>query len=130
MIDDNDEYAELFRPRLGGTEAGASWDDVARGFGALGRTLGEAFRAAWERDPLTSQLSARVAALAEEVARAADSNSVTPETERVRSELTRMTASLRSAIDAASAQARPELVALLERANAELRRVSGLDEAR
>lgn len=130
MIDDNDEYAELFRPRPGRTEAEASWDDVARGFGALGRTLGDAFRAAWERDPLTSQLSARVALLVDEVTRAVDANAVTPETERVRSDLTRMAASLRSAIDAASAQARPELVALLERTNAELRRLTGLDDAR
>jgi hypothetical protein len=129
VIDDNDEYAELFRPRLGRAEADASWDDVARGFGTLARTLSEAFRAAWERDPLTSQLSARVAALVDEVTRAAEANAVTPETERVRSDLMRMTVSLRSAIDSASAQARPELVALLERTNAELRRLSGLDDA-
>lgn len=129
MIDDNDEYAELFRPRSGRAETETSWDDVARGFGALGRTLGEAFRAAWERDPLTSQLSAGVASLVDEVTRAAEANAVTPETERVRSDLTRMTTALRSAIDSASAQARPELVALLERTNAQLRRLSGLDDA-
>ncbi|GAC1314979.1 MAG: hypothetical protein NVSMB2_05420 [Chloroflexota bacterium] len=128
MIDDNDEYAELFRPRLGRKEAEASWDDVARGFGALGKTLGDAFRAAWARDPLASQLSARVASLVNEVSRVVDANQVTPDAQQLRADLTRMSDSLRSAIDSASAQARPELVALLERTNAELRRLTRLDD--
>ena len=47
---DDDDFAELFKK----LPSRSSWHDVASEFEALGKTLGDALRTAWQRRPTTS----------------------------------------------------------------------------
>jgi hypothetical protein len=128
-IDDDDEYAELFRklPRRG-TSGGTSWQDVAAEFGALGGTLGDVLRAAWQRsdgDTVIDTFRESLSSIVEDVNRAADGS---PETQQARGELTSLVESIRAAAAQAGDEMRPELLNLLRQANAELRRISHVDE--
>ncbi len=127
----DDEYAELFRPRKPGAET--TWQDVAREFQTLGKTLGEAFRAAWQRPPddagQLSHLQEALQGIVDEVNGALDRGASSPEAEEARAQLTRLTESIRQAADRAGDQLRPELLSLLRQANAELRRLTGQDPA-
>jgi hypothetical protein len=127
-IDDDDEYAELFRKLPGGSSSGTSWRDVAAELEALGGTLGDVLRSAWRQsdgDALLRGLREALGTVVDDVNRTADS---TAEGRHARDELTRLVESLRTAAAQAGDEVRPELLDLLRKANAELRRVSHLDE--
>jgi hypothetical protein len=63
--------------------------------------------------------------LLQDVNQAADG---TPESREARDQLTRLTESIRAAVERAGEEVRPELLSLLREANAGLRRVTRLDE--
>ena len=125
----DDEYAELFKPRK--STADASWEDVAREFQLLGKTLGDAVWAAWSRQESgerVRELQDSLQSIIDEVNHAVDQGIATPEAQQARAQLTRLTESIRVAAERTSEELRPELVALLRQANAELRRLTGQDE--
>ena len=127
-INGDDEYAELFRKLPHGESRGTSWQDVAAELGALGGTLGDLLRTAWQRsdgDVLLSGFRQSLNSLADEVNRAAEG---TPETQRARSDLTRLVEAIRAATAQASDELRPELLNLLRQANAQLRRLGHVDD--
>ena len=127
-IDDDDEYAELFKKLPSGSSSGTSWRDVAAEFEALGGTLGDMLRSAWRQsdgDTLVGGLRASLGSILEDVNRAAGG---TADGQRARDELARLVDSIRAAAAQAGDEVRPELLNLLRQANAELRRVSHLDE--
>src|SRR5262249_22214902 len=127
-IDDDDEYAELFKKLPSGSASRTSWRDVAAEFEALGGTLGDMLRSAWRQsdgDALVRGLRASLGSILDDVNRAAGG---TAEGERARDELARLVESIRAAAAQAGDEVRPELLNLLRQANAELRRVSHLDE--
>jgi len=127
-IDDDDEYAELFKKLPSGSSSGTSWRDVAAEFEALGGTLGDMLRSAWRQsdgDALVGGLRASLGSILEDVNRAAGG---TADGQRARDELARLVDSIRAAAAQAGDEVRPELLNLLRQANAELRRVSHLDE--
>ena len=127
-IDDNDEYAELFRKLPSGSSRGASWQDVAAEFETLGGTLGDLLRTAWQRsdgDTLVRGLRESLDSIVADLNRAADGR---PETEQARGELMQLAESIRVAAAQAGDQLRPELVNLLRQANAELRRLGQIEE--
>jgi predicted ribosome quality control (RQC) complex YloA/Tae2 family protein len=120
----DDEYAELFKPRKPASEA--SWHDVAREFGELGRTLGDAVRSAWQRqdNEVLRDLQQGLEKIASDIDRGLDEKLATPEAEQAREQLTRLTESIRAAAETTSEQLRPELLALLRQANNELKRIT------
>jgi ribosome recycling factor len=125
----DDDYAELFKPSK--PSADSSWDDVAREFQLLGKTLGDAVRAAWQRQDSgdhVRELQASLQSIIDEVNRAVDQGIATPEAQQARAQLTRLTESIRVATERTTEELRPELVALLRQANAELRRLTGQDD--
>jgi hypothetical protein len=127
-IDDDDEYAELFKKLPSGSSSGTSWRDVAAEFEALGGTLGDMLRSAWRQsdgDALVRGLRASLGSILDDVNRAAGG---TAEGQRARDELAGVVESIRAAAAQAGDEVRPELLNLLRQANAELRRVSHLDE--
>src|SRR5262249_2243362 len=127
-IDDDDEYAELFKKLPSGSSSGTSWRDVGGGFEALGGTLGGMLRSAGRRaggGTLVGGLRASLGSILEDVNRAAGG---TADGQRARDELARLVDSIRAAAAQAGDEVRPELLNLLRQANAELRRVSHLDE--
>jgi hypothetical protein len=122
---DDEDFAELFRnPRRPTT--GNSWEDVANEFKALGRTLGDAARAAWERhdDGELGELRAALNSMIADVNRTIGESVATPEGQHAREQLSRLTESIRQATARASEELRPELLRLLRQANAELRRMT------
>jgi hypothetical protein len=125
-IGDDDEYAELFKKLPSGSSSGTSWQDVAAEFGALGDTLGDLLRTAWQRsdgDSLISGLRQSLNSIVDDVNHATEGS---PETQRARNDLTRLTESIRVAATPAGDELRPELVNLLREANAQLRRLGQL----
>jgi len=128
-IDDDDEYAELFKKKLpSDSSSSASWQDVAAEFEALGGTLGDVLRKAWQQsdgDTVLTGFRQSLSSLVEDVNRSPED---TPETQRARDELTRLVESIRAAAAQAGDEFRPELLNLLRQANAQLRRISRVDE--
>ena len=125
----DDDFAELFKPQKPTPET--SWEDVAREFQLLGSTLGGAVRAAWQRQDnpeRVRELQESLESIVAEVNRAVNEGIATPEAQQARAQLTRLTESIRVATERTTEELRPELVALLRQANAELRRLTGQDD--
>jgi hypothetical protein len=125
---DDDDFAELFKKLGSGPSTGTSWQDVGAELEALGKTLGDAVREAWQRQdtqaglaPLRDSLQSMLA----QVDRAFDG---TPEGQQARDQLVRLTESIRAAAARAGDEVRPELLSMLRQANAELRRLTRLEE--
>ena len=125
---DDDDFAELFKKLGSGPSTGTSWRDVGAEFEALGKTLGDALRGVWQSQdaqaglgPLRDSLQSMI----QQVDRAFDG---TPEAQQARDQLARLTESIRAAVARAGEDVRPELLSMLRQANAELRRLTRLDE--
>jgi hypothetical protein len=124
----DDEYAELFKPTKPTPEA--SWEAVAREFQLLGKTLSDAFWAAWggqDGRERVRELQNSLQSIVDELNRAVDQGISTPEAQQARAQLTRLTESIRVATERTTEELRPELLTLLRQANAELRRLTGQD---
>jgi hypothetical protein len=125
----DDDFAQLFK-KTPPSSRGASWDDVAEEFQALGKTLGDAVRAAWQRhdDGELRNLRESLASMIEDANRFIDEGVATPEAEQARAQFNRLTESIRQAAEQATEELRPELLRMLRQANAELRKLSGTDD--
>jgi uncharacterized phage infection (PIP) family protein YhgE len=127
----DDEYAELFKKPEQRSSGGATWADVANEFQTLGETLGDAVRAAWQRNESNQhvrELQDSLNSIMEGVAQAIDGGITTPEAKQARDQLAKVAESIRQATEQASKDLRPELISMLRQANAELRRFSDLDK--
>jgi hypothetical protein len=126
----DDDFAELFK-KPGPSNTDTSWEDVAREFQALGETLGDAVRAAWQRtesDQRMTELHDSLNAMIEDVNRTMEHSTTTPEAQQAREQFARLTDSIRQAAEQATKELRPELLSMLRQANAELRRLTRPDE--
>jgi hypothetical protein len=124
----DDDFAELFKRLPGRNSGGSSWRDVGAELEALGRTFGDMLRAAWqesENDPVMRQMRSSVEDAIDRLGRSAEDNA---ETREAREQLVRLAEAIRSAAERAGDELRPELLALLRRANSELRRYANLDD--
>jgi hypothetical protein len=127
----DDEYAELFKKPEQRSSGGATWADVANEFQTLGETLGDAVRAAWQRNESNQhvrELQDSLNSIMEGVAQAIDGGITTPEAKQARDQLAKVAEPIRQATEQASKDLRPELISMLRQANAELRRFSDLDK--
>ena len=125
---DDDDFAELFKKPPRRPSAGTSWEDVGAEFEALGKTFGDWLRGAWQRqeaDAGLGQLRDSLQAMIAEVNRAVDGS---PEALQARDQLVHLRETIREAAARTSDEVRPELVSLLRQANAELRKLTRLDE--
>jgi hypothetical protein len=124
---DDDDFAELFKKLGSGPSTGTSWQDVGAEFEALGKTLGDAMRGAWQSQDTQAGLSPirdSLQSVLEQVEHAFDG---TPEAQHARDQLVRLTESIRAAAARAGDEVRPELLSMLRQANAELRRLTRLE---
>jgi hypothetical protein len=119
---DDDDFAELFKKLPKGPSSGTSWQDVGAELEALGKTLGDALRGAWQRQDEAGLGALRdsLESMIQEVNRAVEG---TPEAQDARAQLVQVTERIRAAAERASDELRPELVSMLRQANAELRRL-------
>jgi ElaB/YqjD/DUF883 family membrane-anchored ribosome-binding protein len=126
----DEDYASLFRqpPKR---DPGAAWEDVAREFQALGDNLGAALRAAWQRretNERLAELQESLQSMIDGVNRTIAESTSTREAEAAREQLSRVTESVRVAVERTTDEFRPQLLAVLRRANAELRHLAGLPD--
>jgi hypothetical protein len=127
-VDDDDEYAQLFKKLPSSSGSGSSWQDVASELEALGNSVADLLRGAWRTgngEADLSNLRQSLESVISDMNRAVDGS---PETAQARDQMVRLIDSIRGAIDTASAEIRPELVSMLRQANAELRRRTHLDD--
>jgi hypothetical protein len=125
---DDDDFAQLFKKLPSRPSTGTSWQDVAAEFEALGKTLGEVVRDAWQRqdnDAGLGQLRDSLHSMIQELNRTVEG---TPEAQQARDQFVHLTESIRAAAERASDELRPELLSMLRQANAELRRLRRLDD--
>jgi hypothetical protein len=125
---DDDDFAELFKKLPSRPSTGTSWQDVAAEFEALGKTLGDVLRGAWQRqdnEPGLGRLRESLDLLIQDVNRAIEG---TPEAQQARDQLVQLTEAIRASAQRAGDELRPELVSMLRQANAELRRFTRLDD--
>jgi hypothetical protein len=105
-----------------------SWNEVGRQFQALGESLAQAFRTAWEsgenRQHLESVKSG-LESLVDNVGRAIQDTSASPEGQRVREEVENAAESARVAGERALQDARPHLLSALEWMNKEMQKIIG-----
>jgi hypothetical protein len=124
----DDDFAELFKKLPSKSSGGTTWQDVAAELGALGKSFGDILRntlQGQDSEAGLSQLRTSLEAMVQDLNRAIDG---TPEAEQARDQLVNLTESIRKAVGQASEDLRPELLAMLRQANAELRRLTRLDE--
>jgi hypothetical protein len=123
----DDDFAELFKNLPSGASTGTSWQDVISEFEALGKTVGDVLRSAWQRqdDDGLGRLRDSLDYLVKDVNRTIDG---TPEAQQARDQFARFASSMREAAERAGDELRPELLSMLRQANAEIRRFTHLDE--
>jgi hypothetical protein len=127
----DDDFAELFRKPGTSSNTGTSWEDVAKELQALGETLGDAVRAAWQQtdnDQRMRELHDSLNSMIEDLNRTVEQSATTPEAQQARDQFARLTESIRQAAEQATKELRPELVSMLRQANAELRRLTRSDD--
>jgi ElaB/YqjD/DUF883 family membrane-anchored ribosome-binding protein len=123
----DDDFAELFKKLPKPSSSGTSWQDVMAEFEALGKTFGQVLRSAWtiDGDANLTRLRDTLQARIDELQQAVEG---TPEAQQAREQVNSVADMIRSAMERASEEIRPELLNLLRQANAELRRVNHLDD--
>lgn len=108
------------------------WREVGRQFQALGQSMADAFRAAWEDEENRQQLrdlQDGLEKMVDDVGQALKQASESPEGQRVQEEAKRAAESAHAAGARAWQDARPHVVSALRQLNAELQKVvSKLEE--
>lgn len=100
-----------------------SWQEVGRQFEALGESLAEAFRAAWESEQAQQHLHSLETGLermADEFNRAAEEARTSPEAQQLQQEAERAVESARVAGRKTLDDARPHLLSALQQINSAL----------
>ena len=103
-----------------------AWREVGRQFQALGESLAEAFRTAWESEEPrrhVQNMQDGLEAMIDHVDRAIKEASASPKAEKIRGEAGKAAESLRAAGEQTWQEARPHLLSALTQINAELQRM-------
>ncbi len=102
------------------------WHEIGRQFQALGESLAQAFRTAWEDEENRQHLQdmqAGLEAMVGEIGQAIKEAGESPEGQKVRQEVTRAAESARAAGEQALQDAQPHLLSALRQVNAELQKI-------
>ena len=104
------------------------WREVGRQFQALGESLAQAFRTAWEDEENRQHLrdmQAGLEAMVGEIGQAIKEAGASPEGQKVRQEVARAAESARTAGEQALQEAQPHLLSALRQVNVELQKIIG-----
>jgi hypothetical protein len=126
--DDDEDFAELFKKPPDKSSSGTTWQDVTAELEALGKSFGDVLRNAWQgqdTDAGLAQLRTSLESMVQDLNRAIDG---TPEAGQARDQLVQLAETIRAKAEQATDELRPELLAMLRQANAELRRLTRLDD--
>jgi len=105
-----------------------SWGEVGDQFRALGESLSRAFRTAWESEENRQHLEGMrsgLKAMVDQIDRAIEEASGSPEGQKVRQEAERAVESARAAGEKALQEARPHVLSAVRQINAEMERWIG-----
>ena len=103
-----------------------TWREVGRQFQALGDSLANAFRAAWEDEAnrqKIEEMRSGVESMVKDVGQALHEYTESPQGQQVKSDVKRAAQDLRSAGETTMSEARPHLVSALKQVNLELQRM-------
>jgi len=103
-----------------------NWQEVGQQFQALGESLAQAVRSAWEHEETqrrVQEMRAGLEAMANEVGQAINETANSPQGRKVRQEAERTASSVRSATEQTVQEVRPQLINALEQLNSELQRL-------
>ena len=105
-----------------------AWREVGRQFQALGESLAEAFRTAWESEENrrhVENMQEGLEAMIEQVGQALKEADASPEAQKIRGEAEKATESLRAAGEQTWQEVRPHLLSALDQINAQLQKMIG-----
>ncbi len=105
-----------------------AWREVGRQFQALGESLAEAFRTAWESEENrrhVKNMQEGLEAMIEQVGQALKEADASPEAQKIRGEAEKATESLRAAGEQTWQEVRPHLLSALDQINAQLQKMIG-----
>jgi len=105
-----------------------AWREVGGQFQALGESLAQAFRTAWENEENRQHLRdmrAGLEMMVDEVGQAIKEASASPEGQKVRQEAQKAAESARAAGEQAWQETQPHLLSALRQVNAELQKMIG-----
>ncbi len=122
----DEEFARLFqKPQE--LRPGTTWEDVAHEFEALGKSLEAAVQAVWQRREnreRARELRDSLQSMAQEVNCAIEESVATPEAQQAREQLSRVSESVRVAVERSTQELGPEVLSVLRQINADLRRIA------
>ncbi|MDY6877561.1 MAG: hypothetical protein SWK90_15370 [Chloroflexota bacterium] len=111
-----------------------AWREVGGQFQALGESLAQAFRAAWENEENRRHLRDMrdgLETMVDKVGQAIKETGASPDGQKVRREVQKAASSARAAGEQAMQEAQPHLLSALRQVNAELQKMIGrLEEKR
>jgi hypothetical protein len=103
-----------------------AWQEVGRQFQALGDSLSNAFRAAWQDEgnrQRVEEMRIGVESMVNQVGRVLSDYADSPEGQRLRADAKRAASDLRNASEQTIQETRPHLVSALRQVNVELQRM-------
>ncbi len=104
----------------------ASWQEVGRQFQAMGESLAQAMRAAWENEETqrrVQEMRVGLESMARDVGKAVEDTANSPQGQRIRQEAEHTAESLRSATEQTVQEVRPQLINALQQLNEELQKL-------
>lgn len=111
----------------------ATWEEVGRQFQALGDSLAEAVRAAWQNESTqqtVQEMRTGVEAMVTKVGKAIEDSANSPQGRQIREDAGKAAEALRSAGEQTVQEVRPQLITALEQVNAELQKLINRMEQR
>ncbi len=103
-----------------------SWQEVGRQFQALGESLAQAMRTAWENEETqrrVAEMRTGLESMARDVGKAVEDTANSPQGQRIRQEAEHTAASLRTATEQTVQEVRPQLINALQQLNTELQKL-------
>lgn len=115
------------------SSTGESWQDVGKQFEALGASLAQAVRAAWENENTqqrVQEMRTGLESMVREVGQAIDDSANSPQGQRLRQDASRAAEGVRTATEQTVQEVRPQLINALQQVNEELQKLIDRMESR
>jgi len=103
-----------------------NWQEVGRQFQALGESLAEAMRTAWQNEETqrrVQEMRVGLESMARDIGKAVEDTANTPQGQKIRSEAQHTAESLRTATNQTVHEVRPQLINALQQLNEELQKL-------
>ncbi len=120
-------------PEGSDTNTESSWQEVGRQFQALGESLAQAMRSAWENEETqrrVNEMRTGLESMAREVGKAVEDTANSTDGQKIRADAERAAESVRVATEQTVQEVRPQLITALQQLNGELQKLIDRIESR